>query len=45
MFNSNYNLPSPLSSRSIISLNSNSSNKINNNYSQNNEEDYFKKRK
>ena len=42
-FNSNYNLPSPLSSRSIISLNSNSSNKINNNYSQNNEEDFFKK--
>ena len=42
-FNSNYNLPSPLSARSILSVNSNNSNKINNNYSQNNEEDYFKK--
>ena len=42
-FNSNFNLPSPLSSRSILSFNSNSSNKLNNNYSQNNEEDYFYK--
>ena len=38
-FNSNYNLPSPLSARSIISINSNNSNKINNNYSENNEEE------
>ena len=36
-FNSNYNLPSPMSTRSIISINSNSSNKINNKYSENNE--------
>ena len=42
-FNSNFNLPSPLSSRSILSFNSNSSNKLNNNYSQNNEEDYIYK--
>ena len=40
-FNSNFNLPSPLSTRSILSFNSNSSNKLNNNYSQNNEDDYI----
>ena len=38
-FNSNYNLPSPLSSRSILSINSNGSNKLNNNYSENNEDE------
>jgi hypothetical protein len=37
----NFNLPSPLSTRSILSFNSNSSNKLNNNYSQNNEDDYI----
>ena len=37
-FNSNYNLPSHLSNSSIISINSNSCNKINNNYSENNED-------
>ena len=42
-FNSNYNLPSPLSKRSIISINSNTSNKINNNYSEKNDEELFKK--
>ena len=42
-FNSNFNLPSPLSTRSILSFNSNSSNKLNNNYTQNNEDDFFNK--
>ena len=42
-YNSSYNLPSPLSNRSIISINSNNNNKMNNNYSQNNEEAYLKK--
>ena len=44
-FNSNYNLPSPLSSRSIISFNSQSCNKINNNYSENNEDEFAKNEK
>ena len=41
-FNSNYNLPSPLSNRSIISINSHSCNKTNNNYSENNEDEINK---
>ena len=44
-FNSNYNLPSPLSNRSIISFNSHSCNKMNNNYSENNEDDFAKNEK
>ena len=42
-FNSNYNLSSPLSKRSIISFNNNTSNKLNSNYSEKNNEEYFKK--
>ena len=42
-FNSNYNLPSPLNKRSIISFNNNISNKINSNYSEKKNEEYFKK--
>ena len=38
-FNSNYNLPSPLSNRSFISINSNGSNNLNNNCSEKNEEE------
>ena len=44
-FNSNYNLPSPLSNRNIISFNSHSCNKMNNNYSENNEDDFSKRKK
>ena len=44
-FNSNYNLPSPLSNRSLISINSHSCNKINNSYSENNEDDLGKNEK
>ena len=38
-----YNLPSPISHSSILSVNSNSGNKMNNNISKNNEEEYFEK--
>jgi hypothetical protein len=38
-----YNLPSPISNRSILSVNSNSGNKMNNNISKDNEEEYFEK--
>ena len=41
-FNSNYNLPSPLGTRSMISINSHSCNKINNNSSENNEDEFAK---
>ena len=44
-FNSNYNLPSPLSNRSFISINSNGSNKLNNNCSEKNEEEYINNEK
>ena len=42
-FNSNYNLPSPLSKLSIFSFNNNTTNKLNSNYSENNDDEYFKK--
>ena len=44
-FNSNYNLPSPLSNRSFISINSNGSNNLNNNCSEKNEEEYINNEK